>query len=132
MIRKSGSRFSEKIMLKKTITQESDPTLLDQTLAQPNYDPSANCGRISRHDRDNSNQSAGSIGIDRAGRIELRNRISTRRCHEFFQFFHRPADLRGRAVDADLRGGTAVASGAADLRIPGSGAADRGGAGAIS
>src|SRR5260221_4927421 len=33
MIRKSGNRFSEKIMLKKEITLESDSTQLNQTLA---------------------------------------------------------------------------------------------------
>jgi iron complex transport system substrate-binding protein len=33
MIRKSGNRFSEKIMLKKEITPESDSTQLNQTLA---------------------------------------------------------------------------------------------------
>jgi len=34
MIPKSGNRFSDKIMLKQEIIEESDPTKLDQTLTQ--------------------------------------------------------------------------------------------------
>src|SRR5688500_13610970 len=58
--------------------------------------------------------------------------IWTRQYHELFQVFHRPADLRGCAVDVDFRGGAVVAAGAADLGMPRSGAADGGGARAIS
>ena len=66
------------------------------------------------------------------GLLRSAARISARQCHEFFQIFHRSTDLRGRVVDADLRGGTAIAAGVADLGISGSGAADGGGARAIS
>src|SRR5882724_10105413 len=67
-----------------------------------------------------------------AGRLRSVTQKTDESGHELLQIFHRSADLRGRAVDPDLRGGTAVAAGAADFRIPGSGAADGSGARAIS
>src|SRR5256886_9939929 len=81
--------------------------------------------------KSNRSELVRSITIGRAGILALRSLISARQCHELFQIFHRSADLRGRAVDRDLRGGITVAAGAADLGISGSGAADGGGARAM-